>query len=434
MTRVLSALHRLSLRQLLPGLGLLVLLVGWLLWQELRPLPPWTSSELATLRSLQLAALRPLPPDPSNRVADVPAAAEFGQRLFFDPRLSRSGTFSCSSCHRPELRFTDGLTRSRALGRSQRNAPGVAGLAWSPWLYRDGRKDSLWSQALSPLEDPAEQGSNRLQLAQLVAGDADYRARYEALFGPLPPLAQRERFPDAAGPIPSRPQWQAAWQAMAEADRVAVNRVFANLGKALAAYERRLLPAPSRFDAYVAALAADPGVAEALLDRNERAGLRLFIGKAHCIDCHNGPLFTNNEFHNTGVPPWSGEPVDAGRSAALAQLRDDMFNCLGPYSDAGAGDCGELRHLREGEALLGAFRTPSLRELDGSAPYMHKGQFATLREVIDHYNRAPLAQLGHNEAKPLGLTRRERRQLEAFLQTLQAPLAAAPDLLAPPRL
>lgn len=114
---------------------------------------------------------------------------------------------------------------------------------------------------------------------------------------------------------------------------------------------------------------------------------------------------------------------DRGRYDGLRQVDEDPFNCLGPYSDATTDDCSELRFARRGPELIGAVRTPSLRNLQGTAPYMHKGQLPTLADVIEHYVTAPEAMIGHNEAKPLGLSRTERDQLEAFLRTLSAPVA-----------
>ena len=178
-------------------------------------------------------------------------------------------------------------------------------------------------------------------------------------------------------------------------------------------------PAASRFDAFVAALETDAPAAYTLLSPDETAGLHLFLGKAHCINCHNGPLFTNHEFHNTAVPAVPGLPLDHGRIAGIKRLQADPFNCLGPYSDAKPDQCAQLRFLKTtGNTLDGAFKTPSLRNVAATAPYMHAGQFATLREVLDHYNGGGYALIGHNELMPLNLSDRELGQLEAFLQTL----------------
>ena len=162
---------------------------------------PWSDAELALLRSLWIESLPPPSPDPSNRVADEPRAADLGQQLFFDPRLSGNGAVACATCHQPARHFTDGLAHSQAIGTTRRNAPSLIGAAFSPWQYWDGRKDSLWSQALSPLEDPNEHGGNRMQYARLVANDPAYRRAYEALFGALPDLSDASRFPAAAAPV-----------------------------------------------------------------------------------------------------------------------------------------------------------------------------------------------------------------------------------------
>ncbi|MGI9235825.1 MAG: cytochrome-c peroxidase [Woeseiaceae bacterium] len=377
----------------------------------------WTDRELGVLQSLALTALPPLPADPGNAVADNPSAREFGESLFFDPRLSANGGISCATCHQPIRHFTDGLPKGQAIGTSKRNTPSILGTAYSPWLYWDGRRDSLWAQALSPLEDPNEQGGNRIQVLRVIANDESYRQQYESLFEPLPEFNDTERFPIATGAV-TEPGWQAAWMAMSEEDRWAVNSAFANVGKAIAAFERGLMLEESRFDRYVAALIADDLTATAALSDDEIRGLRLFIGEANCTQCHNGPLFTNNEFHNTGVISSEGELPDKGRVAGVREVLANPFNCLGEFSDDPEQLCDELRFVRTGPELIGAVRTPSLRNVEFTAPYMHKGQVATLSEVLAHYNEAPDAMIGHNEAKPLALTRRELRQLEAFLKTL----------------
>ncbi len=401
-------------------IGVLVVagaVVAWLQIREPAP-PPWTESEVAVLRSLWLESLPALPADRSNKVADDPRAAAFGQQLFFDPRMSANGQIACSTCHQPVRRFSDGLAKGQAIGTSKRNTPSIAGSAYSPWLYWDGRRDSQWSQALAPLEDPNEHGSNRMQVIRVISSDESYRGQYVSLFGPLTDLADVARFPIAAAPGLGD-EWDAAWQAMAEPDRVAVNTVFSNIGKAIAAFERTILPVSSRFDDYVAAVIdADTERQQLLFNDAEVRGLRLFIGEANCTQCHNGPLLTNNEFHNTGVLSFSGEVPDKGRVGGLPEVFADPFNCLGDYSDDPERHCPELEFARTGAELVGAFRTPSLRNVEGTAPFMHKGQIATLGLVLEHYNEAPDAMIGHNEAKPLGLGKREIRDLASFLGTL----------------
>ena len=408
----------------------LVLTATWAWFREPLPQASWTDAERGILASLRLGDLPPLPRDPGNAVADDPRARRLGHRLFFDPRLSANGQVSCATCHQPARRFADALPLAQGLATGNFNTMSLVGAAYSPWFFWNGRKDSLWSQALSPLESPIEQGAARMSVARLVAEDRLYRDGYADLYGPLPDLADKSRFPDNAGPN-GDPESEGAWAGMAPADQETVTEVFVNLGKALAAYQRLLLPGETKFDGYVATLSAgtpeDSG-----LGRREREGLRLFIGKAQCLNCHNGPLFANHEFHNTGVLPAPGKLPDKGRVEGVEIVRSDPFNCLGRYSDAVPGDCAELRFARTGDDLIGARKTPSLRNLGGTGPFMHAGQMRTVREILEHYNRARPAIVGHNEAKPLNLLPYELRRLEAFLLTLDAPMAVAEEWLVPP--
>lgn len=408
-----------------------VLVTGHAGWQYLpTPLPgQWRADELAVLQSLALQSLPAAPADPSNAVADNPLAAQLGRQLFLDARLSADGRVSCATCHQPQRLFTDGLAQAVGLAKVERNAMGLVAASYSPWLYWDGRKDSVWSQALGPLEDPREHGSNRVQVARLLLTDPAYRVLYESVFVADAVLAQEiadsGRFPEAS-PLGNALE-QAAWAAMSPTDRHRINIVFSNAGKALAAWQRTLLPAPSDFDRYVEALSDNPSLRQPnSLSREQLAGLRLFLGKAQCVNCHNGPLFSNNAFHNTAVLNVPGILPSAGRSRGLRLAQTDPFNCLGEYSDADPTQCQELRFARGGDDMLAAHRTPSLRNLAATAPYMHGGQIATLDAVIEHYDRAELALLGHNEAKPLGLRAVERRQLRAFLDSLNGGLADTP--------
>lgn len=384
---------------------------------------PWSNDDIVTLKSLWIDSLPTLPADPSNAVADNPAAAIMGNRLFFDTRLSADGNVSCATCHQPDLGFTDGLQKGRGIGESGRNTRSMVGVAYSPWLYWDGRRDSLWSQALSPLEDPNEHGSNRVQIVRLVTTEAAYRDMYRSLFGQPPDFTDSARFPVAAAPVDD-PTLASPWAAMSDADRQAANTVYANIGKTIAAFERTVLPKATRFDAYVSAVVHDDEEQQAaLFSKDEILGLQLFIGEARCTECHNGPLFTNHEFHNTGVLTVPGELPDRGRIDGVREVLGNEFNCGGQYSDDAELRCDELTYVRTGPELLGAMRTPSLRNTSGTGPYLHKGQLATLAEVLQHYNRAPDAMIGHNEAEPLGLTRPQLKRLEAFLQTLATPSA-----------
>jgi cytochrome c peroxidase len=379
----------------------------------------WTSEERALLRSLSLSSLGPVPPDPSNRWADDPAAARLGHELFFDPGLSGSGTVSCGSCHMPQQDFQDGLPLARGVGSTTRRTMPVAGTAHSPWQFWDGRADSQWAQALGPLESAVEHDGDRTLYAHVVADQ--YRDQYEAVFGALPKLGG---LPGRAGPVADSAR-AAAWARIPAARREEVTRVFANIGKAIAAYERGIGFSPSRFDRYVdAQLAGKSHATESALTSDEEAGLRLFIGKGSCVNCHNGALLTDNSFHNTGVPlSASSLPPDSGRTVGIRGVLASEFNCASRYSDARPEDCQELRFaVTDGDELVRAFKTPSLRNVKTRAPYMHAGQIQTLSEVVRHYNEAPRAPFGHSELKPLKLSRDELRQLEAFLATLSSQL------------
>jgi cytochrome c peroxidase len=268
----------------------------------------------------------------------------------------------------------------------------IVGAGYSTWLFWDGRKDSLWAQALGPLEDAVEHGTHRMHVARVVA--VDYRREYEALFGPMPPL---DGLPRDAGPHGTATE-QAAWAGIDARRRGDVSRIFANVGKVIAAYEKSLQHEPSRLDAYVDALLRADSAAHTLLSAAEARGLRLFIGKAQCVSCHGGPLFTDQQFHNTGVPPRDAARPDRGRAAATAAVLADEFNCLGPFSDARPDQCQELRFMvSDDPALEGAFKTPGLRGVADRPPYMHAGQFVTLEQVVRHYVAAPHAAVGHSE-------------------------------------
>ncbi len=389
----------------------------------------WSDRDLALIKSLSLSSLPPLPPDPSNRYGDNELVAQFGQQLYFDTRLSSNGIVSCATCHKPDLYFTDGLPLAVGVAMVTRHTPTLVGLSYSPWFYWDGRKDSQWAQALAPLEAILEHNTDRLSVSRLINADQDYLDTYENLFGAMPDLPETSA---GAAPIGSEEVMQ-TWNELEQEDRDSINEVFANLGKALAAYQRRLMPGRSRFDDYADSLSeTNNGATGGLLNNDEIAGLKLFIDRGQCVNCHNGPLFTNNEFHNTGVLAAAGQLPAMGRYDGIRIARDDPFNCLGTYSDAMDSQCAELRFARDSNELVGAHKTPTLRNIADTAPYMHAGQLATLDEVMDHYNEAPVSMLSHNEAKPLGLRRSEMRQLQAFLLTLSAPMATEARWLAAP--
>jgi cytochrome c peroxidase len=329
----------------------------------------------------------------------------------------------------PERGFQDGLRLGRGLGRTKRRTMVLTGAAYGRWLFWDGRRDSLWAQALTPLESNVEHGITRTFAARRVA--ARYRYAYEQVFGKLP-REVTAALPAQAGPLGSSSQ-RRAWKRMTPRQRDAVDEVYANLGKAIAAYERMLLPTPGRFDRFAIALARKDHEATAkLFSPSEARGLKLFLGQGHCTNCHLGPLLTNGEFHNTGVPQGAAKR-DRGRAGGVRLVTSDPFNCLGRFSDASPQDCSSLRFLVRGAGrLVGAFKVPSLRGVAGRAPYMHAGQFRTLAEVLEHYRRAPRAEVGRSELDRLAFSDRQLSDIEAFLRTLDGGITAPRGLLEAP--
>jgi len=370
--------------------------------------PEWTAAELEILRSLTLSSLPTLRPDPSNRYSENPRAADFGHRLFFDTRLSSNGKVACVTCHRPERDFTDGRALAAGVGVTPRNAPTIVGAAYNIWFFWDGRKDSQWSQALASIENPLEHNMPRERIVETIRTIPDLSHDYVAIFGPLPTAD----------------------------DRDGINRAFANIGKAIAAYERRIMPGPAKFDRYVDAILA--GRRPALKDEltlDERQGLHIFISDqlGRCLRCHNGPLFTNQHFHNIGIAEPTRHDLEEGRIAGVEIALRDEFNCLGRYSDAQPEDCAELTFARRhSPELRGAFKVPTLRNLPKTAPYMRVGDRRALEDVMWHYRTLPRARVGKSELNDLPITQTEFDQLEAFLRTLDGPINAPAAYLRPP--
>ena len=406
------------------------LAVSALAAQDLKQAPlrdRWSAQEVTTLASMRLKEAGERPADASNAYEQRTEAASFGRTLFNDTRLSKNGQVACVSCHAANNQFEDGRQFGKGIGTGKRRTMPVMGAAHSPFLFWDGRKDSVWSQALGPLEDAAEHGGNRARFVKLVL--AQYRDQYGKVFGAVPEVG---KLPDDASPSGTEAE-RAAWAALAPAARDGVNRVFANMGKAIAAYERQVSYGESRFDQYAQATVAGDGRGQEALTGQEVRGLRLFLIKGQCATCHNGPLLTDHAFHNTGVPPIEPANPDRGRAEGLKKLLKDEFNCLGRYSDAKPEQCGELQFLRADEpGQLAAFRTPSLRNVAARPPYMHAGQFATLEQVVQHYATSPKAVIGHSElARPgekhaerqtIQLSADEVKDLAAFLDTLTGPV------------
>jgi cytochrome c peroxidase len=341
-----------------------------------------------------IAAHGPWPPafapDSSNRASGKPEAIELGERLFFDRRLSADGAQSCSRCHLPERNWTDGEARAKGLARVDRNTPALANVRLQHWFGWDGAHDSLWATTLRPMLDPKELGLTEARVASLVRGDADLACRYRKVFGKLP--------------------------ASDEAAMVGV-------GKALAAFLETLVTGRTPFDEFRDALVKGDAAGVAAYPEAAKRGLAIFVGKGRCDLCHVGPAFTNGEFHDTGLPFMVEKGrADPGRYGGIVKLRADRFNLLGPYNDdASRATATGTRHVSLGPRNFGEFRTPSLRTLEFTAPYMHNGSLATLRDVVDHYSTISPDRLhadGEAILKALRLGDAESRDLVAFLQTL----------------
>ncbi|MEO8905002.1 MAG: cytochrome c peroxidase [Polyangiaceae bacterium] len=428
--------------------------------------PALSAAELGVLRSLSPDTLPPVGPDISNRFADNPGAAAFGQRLFFDPgfsgklldgdndgsmnalgRVGDTGKVACAGCHVPSAGFVDnrslGEQVSLAAGWGRRKAPSLLDVAQAPLVTWDGRRDALYNQPFAPIESPIEMNSSRLFAAEQLY--ARHRSEYEAIFGAMPPLDDAQRFPQLSaaqtGCHPSHadtePQCNgtedgvpgdgAEFDGLSAADQDLVTGVVVNAGKALGAYERLLTCGPGRFDQWM------HGQTDAL-SVSEQRGAQLFVGRGQCVNCHSGPFLSDQKFHNVGLQPAIVAVVfldsdDSGASVGLAAAVADPLNVRGHFSD---GDDGRLPSA-VGPELLGAFRTPMLRCGATHPSFMHTGQLSTLSAVVGFFARGgdTFGFPGKSEIAPLELTAQDQVDLVAFLKALAGP-GPANELLTSP--
>lgn len=350
--------------------------------------------------------LGPVPPDPTNRFAESEDAARLGQAVFFDPGFSASGAVSCATCHIPERGFADDRPLAVGEGQGTRHAMSLLNVAYNRWFTWDGRADTLWSQALQPFETAHEQDFPRQRVVERVLGDPALRALYVKAFGEAPEDTRN--------------------------DPAALDRVFANIGKGIAAYERRLVTGPSPYDRWwVRYMENDPRADEELTS-GARRGLELFFGRANCWQCHHGANFTDGEFHVLGVPEATGAPpADPGRYAVVDGVRDNPFNAAGAHSDARDGAQARISAvLVRSPDLWGQMKTPSLRTAARTPPYFHRGQLATLEQVVRFYSTLEGATaLDHHREQvlqPLSLTAQEEADLVEFLRALDGPQPGEP--------
>jgi len=397
----------------------------------------WKSSQLDMLKSLWIGYQKK-EVDLSNRIVSNPIAIKMGHRIFFDPRFSTNGKISCSSCHQPQHFFSDGLDTGQGLKKLTRNSPSIVGVSHNTWFFHDGRNDSLWSQALGPLENEKEHGGNRNQYAHIIYSDPILHKSYKLLFGTMPDISDLKRFPKHAGPVANKSAVQ-VWLKMRKEDQKIITSIFVNIGKVIAAYETQLQPGASRFDNYVKALLEkNTKDMQKQLSDTELKGLQLFLGKGNCTMCHSGSMFTDKGFHNISVQPRIPGKFDWGRYTGAQQVVKSPFNCRSEYndtpSDKGIKQCDELEYIvMDRHETFGAMKTPSLRNVSKTAPYMHAGQYKTLKDVLKHYNDPPPLTNRQSELFPdINLNEEELDQLEAFLLALDSPITADKALLVKP--
>ena len=321
---------------------------------------------LDEVRCDQIAALQldELPAAAGNRYAENAGAVELGFGLFFDGRYSVPAGMSCATCHEPTESFGDGLPVPEALEGvpGARNAPSILNAARSgPFFLWDGRADSLWSQPLGAIENPLEMASSRLRLAHTIYDE--YRAEYEALFGPMPALTDLDRFPSDGRP------GDTTYDSMPAEDRFMIDEIAANVGKALEAYMRRVATGEAPLDRYLR------GERDALTEA-QRSGLVRFVDEG-CIGCHSGASLSDGGFHSSEF----GDGDDRGRAAGVEALLDNRFNQAGPFFDTElpAGAPLPLGQTAEDE---GAFRTPTLRNIRLTGPYGHDGSVSNLTDLL----------------------------------------------------
>ena len=351
-----------------------------------------SESELNIVRSFTPPAL-PLT-DTTNQYAENLAAKKLGKQLFFDTRLSSNGKVSCATCHDFSQSLVDGKTLAAGVGIGSRNTPTLINAAMQRWFFLDGRADSLWLQAIGPIESKLEMGGSWQKVHRLFINDKNLLTAYNSVFTQTPLLPKVPYF------------------------KMDKNRFKANVGKAIAAFEMDLIQFNSRFDHYVNAV-VNGEENQNILNANELRGLKVFIGKGQCIQCHSGANFSDGEFHNIRLMAAVNNPQDSGRYGVINSLKQNPLNTLGAYSDDVT--VGKTQYLQQSKAQWAAFKTPTLRNIALTAPYMHDGSMATLRHVIEHYSTFANAAPDHHKnplLMPLNLTDAEITDLEAFLKTL----------------
>ena len=356
----------------------------------------FSENDWKVIRSLSPAVIQL---DTTNAFANSKEAAMLGQHLFFDKRLSSNGEVSCATCHIPEKYFTDGLSVSEGIKPLERNSTTLLNAAHQRWFFWDGRTDTLWGQPIETIEHPDEMNSGRTDVLRIIKQDDILHKQWERVFG--------------------------AMNAQTEDQNTAM------LAKSIAAYITQLSAIDAPFDAFVRG-------DNSAISESAKRGLHFIITDGGCLRCHFGPWFTDGSFHSVGVPPLNGGPLkDSGRYGAIDQLKRAEFGAGSEFSDDKDGMRATItKHIAKRKDDWGAFRTPSLRNVAKTPPFMHAGQLTTLDDVIEHYSTLEnfVSADHHRETilVPLNMTELQKKDLIAFLESLTAPL---PDdaLLKDPR-
>jgi len=330
-------------------------------------------------------------PDSSNRVSANEAAISLGEMLFFDHKLGLDSRLSCASCHDPGQGFADGRITARGRVPLERNTTSLLNLKGNRWFGWGGENDSLWAQSIRPILASDEMASSPAQVKAVLLERPRYQEFYRRVFG----------------------------GAVEDDDD---DLVLVNTGKALAAYQETLVSSRSAFDGFREALLAGDQQAMKQYPESAQRGLRLFIGAGRCNLCHVGPGFSNGEFGDVGIRYFTANGVDPGRYRGIQQVRANRFNLLGDYND---GDSEEnaisTAHLQLTQRNWGEFRIPGLRGVALTAPYMHNGSLASLRDVVSHYSKLDEERLhsdGEKILRPLNLDQTGIDDLVNFLRSL----------------
>jgi len=371
------------------ALAVLLAVLGALLLAPLRaavsPGSAPTALAFDAAERARIGELGPWPPavprDASNRVSGHRSAIAFGEVLFHSARLSSVGGLRCASCHEPWRSFTD--ARALGLGAAQggRNTMSLLNVGLQHEFGWDGANDSLWAQSIRPLLDPREMRMSPAQAAALLRDDPQLAALYQRAFGSAPSGDD--------------------------------DAVLADIGKALAAYEETLVSERTPFDAFRDAIASGDRIAAARYPIDAQRGLRVFAGAGQCVACHGGANFSDGRFHRSRIASMlpDGEP-DSGRRAGAQHLLASRFNLLGRFNDdARRTTAAATRDAAADIARSGEFRTPSLRDVAATGPFMHDGSVANLCDAI-----APHASMQASD--PVELSLAQRRDVVAFLRSL----------------